>query len=1267
MLYFNKIRPFGRKGVIVIKYSVKRTYTVIVGMVLVLVLGIISFTNLKTDLLPAMELPYLAIITTYPGASPEKVEVAVTDPLESVMSTTSGLSSINSISQSNMSIIMLEFVETTNMDTAMLEINNAVERVSGNFDDVVASPIIMRINPTAMPIMQAAVDVEGMDIIELSEYFTNDIIPEIERIDGVASVSSSGIIENQLLIELNQEKIDKINDAIIKSVDSDLYNTKTQITGGLSQVEGAQSELQNQTDEFYNNLAVASTQLNSGIATYSYYQSEVSKYTTVVLATRNKMASLTIGELNKLDGNLLLSASGITDTDILGFIASFNVDNTLTAEDTVSSAIKKLQTVIETNNKVLISLGNDISVDIVDEPKGQLVAKLALNVISLDNATELMESYKPTLDKLQANYSALEAQKMSVTQKFTEGSVKLSDSKASLESALSEFNNALDSALAAANIDSLVNSSMISTVLTAENFSMPAGYVSIDNVDYTVKVGDLFQNVDELENLLIADMNIDGVDPIYLKDVADVSLIDNSGESYAKVNGNNAIIFSIQKDSESSTNEVSSAINAKILELQGNNENLSITPIMDQGIYIDLVVGSVMDNLLYGAIIAFIVLVFFLKSLRPTIVIGISIPMSLLFAVVLMYFSNVTLNIISLFGLALGTGMLVDNSIVVIENIYRLRNQGVNAFDAAVQGASQVAGAIATSTLTTICVFVPIIFTDGISRQLFTDMGLTIAYSLVASLIVALTVVPALASKTLIDSQEKESKWFDKLVEIYESTLHKVLQFKWFVLLGSLVLFIFSAFMMTTMPTTFIPEMDSPQMSLTLTAPEGYTHDEAIELSEKVTERLMEIEDIDKVGVMGSSGSSLMSLSSSSNETLSFYLTLDENKKLSSQEIAKLIEEKTENIAGEISITTTNMDMSALGGSGVTIEVQGSDLDKIADIATEIKTKIANVDGVSGISDGTENNTEEVRIIVDKNKAMAKGMSIAQIYSEVNKFLTTETASTTLSLDDGEISVVVKSTNNPTITSLENLLITSSVGNNTYEFKLADVATIEMAETPQQITRVNQTRTQTVSVSVDAAAAVNFVTDDIESALRDYQVPNGYSITVGGEDETVSQAMGDIGLMILLAIVFIYLIMVAQFQSLVSPFIVIFTIPLAFTGGILALIITGIDLSVIALLGFLILAGIVVNNGIVFVDYVNQLRESGMEKDEALIQAGKDRIRPILMTALTTILAMSTMALGLGLAGALTQSMSVVTMGGLIYATLLTLFVVPSIYDVVVK
>ncbi|MEG0110402.1 MAG: efflux RND transporter permease subunit, partial [Oscillospiraceae bacterium] len=375
-------------------------------------------------------------------------------------------------------------------------------------------------------------------------------------------------------------------------------------------------------------------------------------------------------------------------------------------------------------------------------------------------------------------YEELEKGKMTAVNELTKGEItigntekELTDAKAKLEDAQKQFDESRDAAYDKADLSGIITVDMLTNILKAQNFAMPAGYIT-DGADKTlVKVGDALKTTDEVGDLLLMNMDIDGIGDVRLSDVADISVTDNANESYAKINGNDGVVLSFQKQSTASTATVSGKINDAIAKMQEKNADLHITPLMDQGDYIGIIISSVLQNLIIGGILAVLVLALFLKDLKPTVIVAFSIPMSLMFAITLMYFSNITLNIISLAGLALGVGMLVDNSIVVIENIYRLRSEGMPAAKAAVKGASQVAGAILASTLTTICVFLPIVFTQGISRQLFTDMGLTIAYSLIASLLVALTFVPAMGASVLKNTKEKQHKWFDAFVRGYEKVL----------------------------------------------------------------------------------------------------------------------------------------------------------------------------------------------------------------------------------------------------------------------------------------------------------------------------------------------------------------------------------------------------------------------------------------------------------------------------------------------------------------
>lgn len=1295
------------------KYSVKKPFTVLVGVVLVLVLGVVSFLGLNTDLLPTMDLPYVVVYTVYPGASPEKVETGVTQPLERAVATTSGLETIQSISSENVSIIIMAFSSETNMDSAMIELSNNIDMVEGYLDDMVRAPTLMKINPSMMPVQMLAVDVDGMDIKELSEYIENDLKPRLERLDGVATVDVSGSVSDHIDIYLNQEKIDDINDDILRAVDKKLYKTKNELDDARAKLESGKAELESKESEAYEKLANASAELDAGQAQAQAILSEKTKLEAqkaLLLGAQQAFDGLyaindgirqidsAISQLNALSRRF--RGLGFDDEtpfrDILAYSLPAGTPSqivTITSPviDGIKSTVNRLiGSGIATEDSTITSVKETLNLQKAelsaraDEIKAQLAAigieqsliesadSSALNnrIADIDRQiaqTDFLASQmNETLSRLKTTYAQLEKAKMEATANLAAASVQIENAGRQLESGMEQFEQARDTALKSANINSLVTQEMLSNILMAQNFSMPAGYITDGNTELTVKVGETFSSLDELENLLLVDMGIDGVKPVYLKDVADISIADNSEDSYVRINGNPGIMLSIQKSSTASTSRVSGRVNEKTAEITKENNAVHITQLMDQGVYIEMVVSSVMNNMIYGGIIALIVLIFFLKDWKPTIIIGISIPLSVLFAVVLMYFSGVNLNVMSLSGLALGIGMLVDNSIVVIENVYRLRNMGYSKIRAAVEGAQQVAGAIASSTLTTICVFVPILFTDGIARQLFTDMGLTIGYSLLASLVVALTVVPSLASFMLTSTKDTGEGIFGKITKVYEKALRYSLDKKRAVIALAVILLVFCGWSATKMPMSLIPSMDSTQMSMTLSMPMETPDDELVKSAEIIAERVRKIEDVDTVGIiMGGSGiSSLMG--SSGTKDVSFYVVLKEDKKLSNEKLADIITENNPEYAETLSVTASTMDLGSLSGSGISIEIKGNDLDILQSETARMAEYLKSVEGVSQVSDGTSTANEELRIEVDKKKAMQKGLTVAQVYGKVSAALKEETTATTLTIDGSNMDAVIHAAASYDRSSIGKLVVTTETDDsgNEKNVLLRDIAEISMSTSPDSIRRANQSRYMTVSLDIADGYNTTLVSRDVELMLKDYQMPKGYSYEITGESESVMSAMFDMVKMISLAIVFIYLIMVAQFQSLKSPFIVMFTIPLAFTGGLLALMLTGTELSIVAMVGFLVLAGIVVNNGIVFVDYVNQLRLSGVEKRTALVQAGKDRIRPILMTALTTILANSTMAMGIGMGAEISQGMAMVTIGGLAYATLLTLFIVPALYDV---
>ncbi|WP_270648082.1 efflux RND transporter permease subunit [Paeniclostridium hominis] len=1196
------------------KFSVKRPFTVFVSVILVIILGGVSFTEMTTDLLPKIDLPYVIVMTTYPGASPEKVEESVTKPLEKVLATSNGIENINSVSSENSSMIMLEFSQDMNMDSAMIDLSGKVDLVKGQLADEVSTPTLMKMNPDMMPIMVASIDINNKDIKETSKIVKKEVIPSFERIDGVASVDTMGILEESIKMTLDDSKIEKLNNKLKSSIDSKMKSSQDELNKAKAEIAKGKAELKKQSEEKNKELNEGSSAIKTG---KSQLQSAISQLSSGKNELENQKSEL----LNKKDE--------------LEQMIKNQEENNIPVSDEQKEGLTLLESGIKTFDEKLSEINNQES--------------------SLNNQ----------LKELNDKEKQLEAGKATLNSELNKASQSLSSSEAEIEKSSKELEKAKEEAYKNADLGKNITKENLSKILSAQNFAMPAGYINEGEEQYIVKIGDKVSSIEDLKDLEL--LNIDGLGKVKVEDVANVELANNKDKMYAKINGNDGIILSFQKQSTASTSEVSKKINETIKELTNQNKDMHITPLQDQGVYIDIVIQSVLSNLILGGILSIVILFVFLKSIKPTIVIAFSIPISVLFAITMMYFSNVTMNIISLSGLALGVGMLVDNSIVVIENIYRLRNEGMSAKKASVIGANQVAGAIFASTLTTVCVFLPIVFTHGLSRQLFEDMGLTIAYSLLASLIVALTLVPAMSSKMLNVNTKKEHKLFDKFVNLYEKLLKVSLKHKFIVLFGSLVLFLGSGFLIISKGTILMPEIDSTQLSVSLEMPKKSTKKDTRDMSETIIDKITEIKDVETVGALQSSGESFMFSQGKNN--VSFYVLLKEDKKLSSKEVANIITEKTKDLNAKIKVNSSNMDMSALGGSGINVIVKGDNLDKLKNIAKDVAKILEKTEGTTEVNNGLGENNKETKIIVDKQKAMNYSLTVAQVYQEVSNKLKNENTSTTLNVGSNEYPVIVVDDKKDTLSreSLSNYKIKGTKDNKEVEVKLSDIASIEEVESLNSINRENQVRNISVTSSIDDKHNIGLVSKEIESKLKDYKLPDGYSIEMGGEKESMDSAFGDLIKMISLAIVFIYLIMVAQFQSLLSPFIVLFTIPLAFTGGFLGLLITNFELSMISMLGFLMLAGVVVNNGIVFIDYVNQLRLNGIDKKSALILAGKTRIRPILMTALTTILGLLTLAMGIGTGADMIQPMAIVTIGGLSYATVLTLFVVPAMYDILNK
>lgn len=1282
------------------KFSVKKPLTVFVAVLAIVVLGVVAYLKMTPDLMPNMDFPYVILVTTDPGASPETVEADITKPLEQPMATLDRIKNVTSSSMDSVSMVVLEFEDGVNMDTVSVDIQQKINQLKGSWSDTVGDPYVLKMNPSMLPVQVAALSYDGKDITELSDFVTDTLSPKLEGITGVASVTVSGTVQHQLHVILSQKKLDDLSRRLSDAIAKQLDDAAGQLSSARGQVNSAKAAIR------------------------SAEESAVRDAVTQALTTIQDSLKTMRDSRDQLQDNLRELA------DIQREKARLEAENA--PYQARIEAIRHDPSMTEEEKQAAIAeIESDPEYVRIQAELAALDLRMAALGVKWDEAVQRAKEWKKQLEELEKRLRDLETDEgvAKLADQVTAGVLTMTDAvtqiisaNIQLDSALSQIDQGLQTleesrstALSQADLSSSLSLPTITALLTAQNFSMPAGYLKEDGVNYMVSVGDAIDTRQDLEDLVLFDLGMDGMDPIRMKDVADVAITDNSSEIYDKLNGKDGVIVSFNKQSTYATAEVSDNINSRFRELEAEYEGLSFVPLMDQGDYIYLIINSILSSLGWGALFSVLILYLFLRDLRPTVITLCSIPISVIFAVVLMYFSGVTINMISLSGLAVAVGMLVDNSVVVIENIYRLRAKGATVIQAAVSGARQVLGAITASTLTTVCVFLPIVFVEGITKQLFTDLALTMTYSLLASLIVALTLVPAMASGMLRKEKPQKPGLLDRVYPAYRKAVSWSLRHRAVVLLLSLVLLLGSAGATLARGFAFMPNIDMNTVNLTVSMPEGCTREQAVSLADEVLRRAAQVENVETVGaMMSSSGSSggmdMTSMMSSGGGAydVTAYITLTEGA--SGAKAGQQIEAACTGM--DCTVTASGaMDsyMTYLTGSGVALNVYGSDMEQMQSAAKTLAAKLATVPGTENVSDGLEQAATALHLSVDRNAAMEKGLTVAQVYMAVASALTDTDSSLSLTLDGLDVSVSIQSPEesrmtreklmdleiDPSAMSAMSSMMSAASGSGSMSgmsgmssgsgsmsgmsgmssgstsavqaaepVRLGDIAKLEETVSLNTIHRDQQRRYITVSADVADGYNVTKVTTAAQAAIAEVDLPQGITASFQGENEAIMDAIEQLLLMLLLGIVLVYLVMVAQFQSLRSPLIVMFTIPLAFTGGFLALLLAGIEVSVVSLVGFVMLVGVIVNNGIVLVDYINQLRLEGMGRREAIIEAGVTRLRPILMTSLTTILGLVVMAFGKDVGTALMQPVALVCIGGLLYATLMTLLVVPCMYDI---
>ena len=1274
------------------KFSVKKPFTVLVAVIMVIMLGLVSVQNMQTNLLPNVNTPYLMVVTVYPGASPERVENEVSDVMESALGTISGVKNVTATSAENYSLLLMEFEDDTDMNSAVVKVSNKVDQTTSSLPSTCMTPSIIEYTLNMNAFMTVAVSREGSDSYELADFVNDTMVPYIERQGGVSNISANGLVTRMVQVQLDQEKIDAINEKLLEVIDVQLADAKAQLDAAEAQIEAGRKQYETQLANYDKLVSDTINSQYSGELQDSFML--VKKQAQALLESVNQLIAV-VNEpeiqqalIDVRDGLQRVvdkfNETGMQDIDSLIEIVAELRDIT----DKLTTALQELQQRLNAQGDTAGTTAGELVDDLqVQQSLNNIYSTLESTIKAMDDVPGLMDQFT----QIVGSYSQ---QQLQAYIKFTEAREMLNDYEKQLEDAKQQYEDAKQMAMENSDVAKMLDIDTLAQLIYAQNFSMPAGYVKdSSNKSWLLKVGEEYDSIEDISGALL--LHVDGFGDVRLSDVADVQIIDNAEDSFTRLNGERSVVLKIFKSNSSSAGEVSGNCKAAFKELEQKYDGLHVVVLSNQGNYISIIVSSILSSMLIGAALAIIVLAIFLKDIKPTLVVGISIPLSVLFAVVLMYFTGLDMNIMTLAGLSLGIGMLVDNSIVVIENIYRLRSRGVPAARAAVQGTKQVGMAIMASTLTSVCVFLPVIFTSGVIKSLLQPMSMCIGYCLMASLIVAITVVPAAASTVLKKAEPKRLVWFEKIQDKYAHSLEWCLQHRALPLLAAVVLLAFCGWKVFSMGVVLLPEISSNEATIALSTDDGLTKEESYGVAGQVVEAVMAVDGVEEVGVttdttvagidIGQLGlpSAITDLLSAANSYGSYQFNVMLDESLSSTRIAAVEQALNDAVSGVENCTGTveisgMQDLTSQLSSGLSVKIYGPDADTITALGDKVVQMVNDTEGFANAATGLGQGDATINLDIDRDKVRAYGLTVAQVYQQIAaKLTTTTTAETPVTVDGSTMKVQISDNLDPmTKENMMDMTFTTSVMDatgttTTGTCTLGDIASWTTGTAPDSITSENQTRYITVTADTldgyNTTVQSRVLQKTLDAFALTDEMPEGCSFSLGGESSTVNLMVDEMVQWMALALPFVYLVMVAQFQSLLSPFIVLFTVPLAFTGGLLGMLVTGQQLTMISLMGFIVLMGTVVNNGIVFVDYANQLRLGGLERRAALVATGKTRMRPILMTTLTTVLAMLQMVFSNDMASQLMSGMAIVIICGLSYATLMTLYIVPILYDILFK
>ena len=1151
------------------KFSVKKPFTVLVAVIMVLMLGFVSISNMQTNLLPDVNTPYLMVVTVYPGASPERVESEVSDVMQNALGTVAGVEKVTATSAENYSLLLMQFSDDTDMNSAMVKVSNKVDQTTASLPSSCLTPSIIEYSLNMNAFMTVAVSREGSDVYDLSEFVSDTLVPYVERKGGVSSVSTNGLIEKMVQVQLSQEKIDAINEKLLEVIDVQLADARKQLESAEAQIEAGRKEYNRQFKNYSNTVSDTMMQEMSGQVGDAI--EVVRKQAQALLDSVNQLIAVVQEPeiqqalIDVRDGLQRVmdkfNETGMKDIDSLIEIVTELRDIT----DKLTGALQQLQQRLNTESGTEGSTAADLADDLQVQQSLNTVYNTLNDVIkAMDDVPGLTKTFSDAI----GNFSQ---QQMQAYMKFTEAREMLNEYEKQLAEAKQTYADAEEKAMASSDVSKLLDIDTLAQLIYAQNFSMPAGYVKDSSgKSWLLKVGEEYDSIEDISGALL--LHVDGFGDVRLSDVADVEVIDNAEASYTRLNGERAAVLKIYKGATSSASEVSDNCLSAFQELEAQYDGLHVVVLSNQGNYITIIVKSILSSMVIGAALAIIVLAIFLRDVKPTLVVGFSIPLSVLFAVVLMYFTGMDLNVMTLAGLSLGIGMLVDNSIVVIENIYRLRGRGVPAARAAVQGAKQVGMSVVASTLTSVCVFLPVVFSSSIVKSLMQPMSLCIGYCLMASLIVALTVVPAAASTVLKKAEPKQLKWFDKIQDKYAKSLEWCFRHRALPLLAAVVLLAFCGWRVFSMGVELLPTITSNEAIVTLSTTKDLSKEDSYAIAGKAVEAMLEVDHVEEVGIttdtrvagmdIGQLGlpTTITDLLNAANSYGTYQVNVMLDESLSSSEIETARQALEDALSG-IEDCTAKVEISGMQeltsqlASGLSVKIYGADAETLSQLSEKVVDIVNDTEGFANATNGLGSGDATINLHIDRDKVRSYGLTVAQVYQQIAaKLTTTTTAQTPVTVDGSTMSVQISNNLDPVTKenmmdiTFETTVMSADGTTSTGTCTLADMATWDTGSAPDSITSEDQT--QYVSVTADTLDGYNTTVQArvLEKKLNEFalsdEMPEGCSFSMGGESDSVNFMVNEMVQWLSLALPFVYLVMVAQFQSLLSPFIVLFTLSL---------------------------------------------------------------------------------------------------------------------------